>query len=223
MGISVQQWCTTHFGRIWWPWKRPSFCVEKRNFLSPLATDTTGKLDVLGHDGHTLGVDGTQVGVLKETNQVSLRSLLQGHDGGALESQISLEVLGNLTDQTLEWQLADEELCALLVSTDFTQSYSSRPVTMGLLHSSGSWGTLTSCLGGQLFPWSLASSGFTGSLLSTSHLKFTLIMTARFRCCFYTGMRAYIRQPTLHHGGRHLENLQSFTYLDFPLHPNIVP
>ena len=32
--------------------------------------------DVLGHDGHTLGVDGAQVGVLGETNQVSLGSLL---------------------------------------------------------------------------------------------------------------------------------------------------
>eukprot|EP00959_Pyramimonas_sp_CCMP1952_P381806 8000679-Pyramimonas_sp.AAC.1 len=28
--------------------------------LSALATDTAGKLDVLGHDGHTLGVDGAQ-------------------------------------------------------------------------------------------------------------------------------------------------------------------
>ena len=36
--------------------------------LSTLATDTAGKLDVLGHDGHTLGVDGAEVGVLKETN-----------------------------------------------------------------------------------------------------------------------------------------------------------
>jgi histone H3 len=143
--------------------------MQKRNFLSSLSTDTTGKLDVLGHDGHTLGVDGTQVGVLKETNQVSLGSLLQGHDGRALESQISLEVLGDLTNQTLEWQLADEELCALLVPTDLTESYGTRSVTMGLLHSSSSWGTLTSCLGGQLFPWGFATSGFTCGLLSTSH------------------------------------------------------
>ena len=35
--------------------------------------DTTGQLDVLGHDCDTLGMDGTQVGVFKETNQVSLR------------------------------------------------------------------------------------------------------------------------------------------------------
>ncbi len=137
--------------------------------LSPLATDTAGKLDVLGHDGHPLGVDGAQVGVLEETDQVSLRGLLQSHDSRGLEAKISLEVLGNLTDQTLEWQLPDEELGGLLVTTDLTESHCSRPVTMGLLHSSGGWGTLPGCLGGQLLPWGLASSRFTGGLLGTSH------------------------------------------------------
>ena len=48
--------------------------------LSPLATDAPGQLDVLGHDGDPLGVDGAQVGVLKQTDEVSLASLLQSHD-----------------------------------------------------------------------------------------------------------------------------------------------
>ena len=39
--------------------------------LRALAADATRKLDVLGHDGDTLGVDGVQVGVLKEANEVS--------------------------------------------------------------------------------------------------------------------------------------------------------
>ena len=46
--------------------------------LSTLATDTAGKLDVLGHDGHTLGMDGAQVGVLEQTDEVSLAGLLEG-------------------------------------------------------------------------------------------------------------------------------------------------
>ena len=104
--------------------------------LSTLATDSAGQLDVLGHDGHTLGVDGAQVGVLEQADQVSLASLLQGHDGRALEAQIGLEVLGDLTDQTLEWQLADQELGGLLVTTDLTESHGTGPVTMGLLHAS---------------------------------------------------------------------------------------
>jgi hypothetical protein len=40
--------------------------------LSPLSADPPRELDILGHDGDPLGVDGAQVGVLEETNQVSL-------------------------------------------------------------------------------------------------------------------------------------------------------
>ena len=47
--------------------------------------------------------------------QVGLASLLQGHDGRALEAQIRLEVLGDFTHQALEGQLADEQFGALLV------------------------------------------------------------------------------------------------------------
>ena len=45
------------------------------------------------------------VGVFKEGNEVSLGRLLEGHDGGGLEAEIGLEILGDFTDQTLEGQL----------------------------------------------------------------------------------------------------------------------
>ena len=45
--------------------------------LCTLTTDTTCELNVLGHNGHTLGVNGAQVGVFKETDQVSLRCFLK--------------------------------------------------------------------------------------------------------------------------------------------------
>jgi len=35
-------------------------------------------LDVLGHDGHALGMDGAKVGVLEQANEVRLRSFLKG-------------------------------------------------------------------------------------------------------------------------------------------------
>ena len=78
--------------------------------LSTFSTDAAGQLDVLWHDGDTLGVDGAQVGVLEEADQVSLAGLLKGHDGGTLEAQVGLEVLGDFTDEALEGQLADEQL-----------------------------------------------------------------------------------------------------------------
>ena len=49
--------------------------------LSTFSADTAGKLDVLWHDGHTLSVDGAEVGILEQTDQVSLTGLLQSHDG----------------------------------------------------------------------------------------------------------------------------------------------
>lgn len=76
--------------------------------LRALTTDTSGELDVLGHDGNTLGMDGAQVGVLEESNKVSLSRLLKSEDGRALESKVSLEVLGDFTNKSLEGELSDQ-------------------------------------------------------------------------------------------------------------------
>jgi hypothetical protein len=43
-------------------------------------------------------MNGAQVGVLKERDEVRLDRLLQGTDGGRLEAEVGLEVLGDLTD-----------------------------------------------------------------------------------------------------------------------------
>jgi hypothetical protein len=137
--------------------------------LRSLATDTAGKLNILGHDSHTLGVDSTQVGIFEKTNQVSLSSFLEGQHGRSLESKIGLEILGDLTDKTLEGQLADEKVGRLLVTTDLTESDRSGTVTMGLLHSTGGGGRLTGSLGGELLTGSLSSSGFACGLLGTGH------------------------------------------------------
>ena len=121
------------------------FVVLKNTRLVPkdlrtLATNTTGKLNILGHDGHTLGVNGTQVGIFKESNQVSFCSLLQGKHSRSLETKIRLKVLGNLTDQTLEWKLADQQVSRLLIATNFTEGHSARAVTVRLLDSSSGRG-----------------------------------------------------------------------------------
>ena len=139
--------------------------------LSTLSTDTASQLDVFWHDSHTLGMNGTQVGVLKKTDKVSLTGFLEGHNSRALETQVGLEILGNLTDQALEGQLADEELSGLLVSPDLTESNSSWPVSVGLLDSSGSGGRLTGSLGGELLPGGLASGGLPCGLLGTGHRR----------------------------------------------------
>eukprot|EP00964_Phaeocystis_antarctica_P005499 scaffold3005_cov63-Phaeocystis_antarctica.AAC.3 len=65
---------------------------QRASILRTFATDAAGELDVLGHDGHALGVDRAQVGVLEDANQVGLGSLLQGDDGRRLEAQVEHEV-----------------------------------------------------------------------------------------------------------------------------------
>ena len=93
--------------------KNVGACSWSHISLSALATDAAGQLDVLGHDGHALGVDGSQVGVLEQAHQVGLSSLLQGQHGAALEAQVRLEVLwGFLTPP-----VAGADLRAALVAS----------------------------------------------------------------------------------------------------------
>jgi hypothetical protein len=77
--------------------------------LRALTTETAGKLDVLGLDGDTLGVDGGKVGVLEEGDEVSLSRLLKSTDGRRLETEVGLEVLSDLTDKALEAECCANE------------------------------------------------------------------------------------------------------------------
>jgi len=144
------------------------YCQVSRH-LRALATEAAGQLDVLGLDSDTLGVDGAEVGVLEQGDEVGLNGLLESTDGGGLEAQVGLEVLGDLTDQTLEGELADEQLSGLLVATDLTESDGTGLVAVGLLDTSGGGGGLAGGLGSELLTGSLATSGLTGSLLGASH------------------------------------------------------
>ena len=142
----------------------------KNKRLRALTADAAGKLNVLGHDGDTLGVDGAQVGVLEETHEVRLGGFLEGEDGGGLEPEVGLEVLGDLADEALEGELADQELGGLLVLADLTKRDGTGAVPVGLLDAAGGGGGLARRLGGELLAGGLATGGLTGSLLGTGHL-----------------------------------------------------
>ena len=126
--------------------------------LSTFTTDSAGQLDILWHDGYSLGVDGAQVGVLEETNQVSLAGLLERSDSRALEAEIGLEVLGDLAHQTLKGELADQELSGLLVAADLAESDCAWAVSVRLLDSSGGGRRFARSLGGELLSRGFASS-----------------------------------------------------------------
>jgi len=75
---------------------------------------------------------------LEQGDKVSLNGFLESTNSRRLESEIRLEVLGNFPDETLEGELADQELSRFLVTTDFTEGDGTGAVTMGLLDTSGS-------------------------------------------------------------------------------------
>ena len=60
-----------------------------------------------------------QVGVFKQASQVRFGRFLQRQDSVRLESQVSLEVLGDFSDQALKRQLADQEFGRFLVFSVF--------------------------------------------------------------------------------------------------------
>jgi len=136
-----------------------------RACLGALATDAAGELDVLGHDGHALGVDGAKVGVLEEANEVGLRGLLERDDSRRLEAEVGLEVLRDLADEALEGELADEQLSRLLVAADLAERHGARAVAVGLLDAAGGGGRLAGSLGGELLAGRLATGGLASGLL----------------------------------------------------------
>ncbi len=89
--------------------KRAGF-VEGSQSLLGFSSDSSSEGHVLGHDSDSLGVDGAKVGVLKETDEVGLRSFLEGHNGGRLETKVGFPLLGDFADQSLEGELSDKKL-----------------------------------------------------------------------------------------------------------------
>jgi histone H3 len=94
-----------------------------------------------------------------QRNEVCLDGLLESTDGRRLEAKVGLEVLGDLTNQTLEGELSDEELGGLLVATDLTESDGTRLVSVGLLDTSGRRSRLAGSLGSKLLTRGLATGG----------------------------------------------------------------
>ena len=129
--------------------------------------DAAGELHVLGHDGNSLGVDGAEVGVFEKSDHVGLGGLLEGEDGGGLESEVSLEVRGDFSNESLERKLSDEELGGLLELSDLSEGDSAGSESVGSLHADAggalSLGLLVSNVLSGLLSSGVLSSGVLGS------------------------------------------------------------
>ena len=107
-------------------------------------------------------MDGAQIGVLEQADQIGFGSLLQGEHCRRLEAEIRLEVLRDFTNQALkfteleeetwefrfylEGQLPEQEFSGLLVATNLAQSHGAGTVAVGLLDSASGRCGLAGCL-----------------------------------------------------------------------------
>ncbi len=55
-------------------------------------------------------MDGAEIGVLEERNEVGLSCFLESKHSLTLESDFLFELSGNLTDQSLEGELPDQQI-----------------------------------------------------------------------------------------------------------------
>jgi histone H3 len=101
-------------------------------------SDAAGQLDVLGLDGDTFGMEGAQVGVFEEGDAVGLGGFLEGQDGGTLKAEVLQVVLGELPDEALEGEFADQEIGGFLVPADFAEGDGPGSESAGFLDITGS-------------------------------------------------------------------------------------
>ncbi|GAY61475.1 hypothetical protein CUMW_210270, partial [Citrus unshiu] len=133
---------------------------------SPLASDSPCKLDIFGHDSDPLSVNSTEIGVFKETHQISLGSFLKSRNGATLEPHIGLKVLSDFPNEPLERKLPYQKHSALLISLKATIPRLKR---CGFFTPPVAGANFSSCLSGQLLTWCLSSGGLPCCLLHASH------------------------------------------------------
>jgi len=153
--------------------------IKKHKLLiksESVSSNSLGELEVSGHDGDSLGVDGAEVGVLEEGDQVSFGGFLEGQDGGGLESEFLFPLVGDFSDHSLEGQLSDEQVSGLLVLSDFPESNCSGFESVGLLHACGDWGRLPGdLLGHQLFSGDLLGCRLSCCLFCSCHFNYYIL------------------------------------------------
>jgi hypothetical protein len=107
--------------------------------LGALPADAPGQLHVPWHDGHPLGVDGAQVRVFEQADEVRLGSFLERLQRRGLEPPSFHEVGPNLPYEALERRPAEEQVGGLLVPPDLPQRDRPRTEPVRLLHASRRW------------------------------------------------------------------------------------
>jgi hypothetical protein len=146
----------------------------KKRLSRSLTSDSSGELHVLWHDGNSLGMDWAEVGVFKETDEVSLWCFLESKDSRWLESEVILELWGNFSYESLERKFPDKEFSALLESSDFSESNGTGSESVGFLDTTaGLSGDLLSLLVGDVLSGCFATGVLSCGLLGSCHFDYS--------------------------------------------------
>ncbi len=116
--------------------------------MEALSADSASKVQVLLHHGDSIGVDGTKVGILKQTSDVALGSFLKGDKSGALEAELGVDTIRYCANKALERSPRKHELDRFLVSLNFSDGDCAGSESAFLLNSTLSGGSLLLCFGG---------------------------------------------------------------------------
>ena len=137
--------------------------------LFSFAADPPCQLHVLDHDSNPICMDSAKICIFKKSHQVSLACFLQGHQSGALKTQIWHVIMGDTAHKPLKGELLDEQVSTLLIPPNLPQSHCARPVPMWFLYTPSCVGRLASCFSCQPNFGRFPLSASHGNPLSTSH------------------------------------------------------
>lgn len=79
-------------------------------------------MHVPDRDRHTLCINGAKIHVFEQPNEVDFSRLLERSQSRRLKTKVVMKLSSDLAYQPLERDLADEELCRLLIESNFSQS-----------------------------------------------------------------------------------------------------
>ena len=106
---------------------RMSIMSEIRKLIKdlwPLSQEVASKLNIFRHDGYTFGVNSAHVSIFEKSNKINFTGFLNSENCCGLKTQISLEILRNFANKTLERGLKDKQGSAFLVLANFTKTSS---------------------------------------------------------------------------------------------------
>lgn len=106
-------------------------CIEF--FSSLMSSDAAGQLNVLHLDSHASGMDGTQVGVLEQVCEISLRRFLQRLESPGLKPQLGTprprDFQSEFSNKSTERELWDQQIRRSLILSNIFECLFTWPVS----------------------------------------------------------------------------------------------